>query len=265
MCQALCASQCPWAGWTRSTVAPATPQTHPYLCSCVSPVFQVLFVVVLAPPPLRLKNFLLGLHFILSPWVLCRSRETRWQEEPTRGLWHLLFPLLFSELPIWSLACFPGSVPGITLKTCLMERGLKEGRSQLGRGGSVWTMLTLYLSANPSPLTLVRCALCCAVRPLGVCRCANPSTTLLSCEHLLCVRCRAFGSLTTIMIANMCHVPLIDPSPQVLSVLLLSWLGWYLPIRVWERWPHLPSFHSVYFEVPTATCQSTNCAPFFMT
>lgn len=106
------------------------------------------------------------------------------------------------------------------------------------------------LSANPSPLTLVRCA----VLPLGVC------TTLLSCEHLLCVRCHAFGSLTTIMIANMCHVPLIDPSPQVLSVLLPSWLGWYLPIRVWERWPHLPSFHSVYFEVPTATCQSTNCS-----
>ena len=149
MCQALRTRQCPWAGWTRSTVAPATPQTHPYLCPCVS--------VVLAPPPLRLKDFLLGLHFILSPWVLCGSRGTRWHEEPTRGLWHLL-SLCSSPSCLFGHWRVSRSVPGITVKTCLMERGLKEGRSQLGREGSVWTMVTLYLSANPSPLTLVRCA-----------------------------------------------------------------------------------------------------------
>lgn len=62
------------------------PQTHPYLCPCLSPMFQALFVVVLAPPPPRLKDFPLGLHFVLSPWVLCSSRETRWQEEHVWGL-----------------------------------------------------------------------------------------------------------------------------------------------------------------------------------
>lgn len=68
------------------------------------------------------------------------------------------------------------------------------------------------------------------------------------------------------MIDNICHVPLIDPSPQGLSVLLPGWLECYLPIRVWEQWSHLPSFIlSVYFEVATATCQSTNSAPFFIT
>lgn len=45
-----------------------------------------------------------------------------------------------------------------------------------------------------------------------------------SCRAPICVRCRAFGSLKTIMVDNICHVPLIDPSPQVLSVLLPA--GW---------------------------------------
>ena len=42
------------------------------------------------------------------------------------------------------------------------------------------------------------------------------------------------------MVDNICHVHLIEPSLQVLSVLLPGWLEGYLPIRVWGQWSHLP-------------------------
>lgn len=67
--------------WLLPPPSPSLPVSLP-----LTRFFQGLFVVVLAPPPPRLKDFPLGLHFVLSPWVLCSSRETRWQEEPIWGL-----------------------------------------------------------------------------------------------------------------------------------------------------------------------------------
>lgn len=132
---------------------------------------------------------------------------------------------------------------------------LFRGKGQLGRGGGLWTEVNL-----PSKVTPVGCVHSLCSSPTWQCRCADPalpsSAVKPSPPHPVPLL-RTYCALKTVRIYNGCHVPLSTLLTR-LCQFSPRWLGCPHPRLGAETFHAVASSHFVYFEVATATCQSTN-------